>query len=192
MKSLLFLVLILWAGMASANDVFIDVNGFSKHSQGSYITDCATTTTPKSKSHGKGHGKGHGGTTSTSCGSEKFNSQNGGLGLTYSMTKHFDAKVGFYDNSYYRTSWYAGVNAKYDFNYGKFSISPGVMVGGATGYDNTPMYGDVVQLIAIPNVKMAYGPIGMTLGYIPKSPVGTNKDEVQVSVVTLQFNVKVH
>lgn len=189
MKTPLFAVLVLWAGIATANDVYVDINGFSKHSQDTYVTGC-TTTNPD---HGRGHP--HSGREkhlpTTTCASEKFNSQNFGLGVTYSLTPHFDAKLGFYDNSYYRTTLYAGVNAKHDFHYEKFTLSPGVMVGGATGYDKTPMEGDVVQLIAIPNVKMSYDMVGVTVGYIPKSPVGTKKDETQVSVVTLQFNIKV-
>jgi hypothetical protein len=109
----------------------------------------------------------------------KFNSANFGLGLKYGLAKYADAFVGFYDNSYDKTSFYGGVNIKRDFHPGggKFRVAPGLKLGLVTGYAGTPDNdaawgpGDTAPM-AIPNIEVGYGSVYTNAGYIPA--VGEN------------------
>lgn len=109
----------------------------------------------------------------------KFNSNNIGLGLTLPAKKFLDWKLGFYKNSYYKTTFYGGANAKVDL--GPFSA--GLFLGLATGYNNTPMHSGFFQPVVMPNVEVAFKHIGIMLGYLP----ATTNDIHSVSAYTLQF-----
>ena len=149
-------------GVAEGQDVFLDVNGFSKHSQETFVYQGQQ---------------------------ETFNGDNAGLGVTAALSKHIDLKVGFYDNSYFHTTVYGGVNVKTEFSFGQMKFVPGVTVGLATGYDNTPMHSGLFQLYVIPNIGIRFGSIGVTVGYIPG--VSLASDSAPVSVVTAQFQYQI-
>jgi len=61
----------------------------------------------------------------------KYNSNNFGLGFTKSINHHWQGKVGFYQNSYNKTSLYAMANLKHDMKNWRW----GVQFGFVTGYD---------------------------------------------------------
>lgn len=156
--------LILIIGLVSTNvyaDTYIDINGFSKHSLDHYVYNGKKT---------------------------KFNSNNFGLGITTSLNKYLDFKYGGYYNSYYKTSLYTGLNIKMDISVGPFIVAPGLFGGVATGYDNTPVGAGMVQPFVIPNFTVRYKDVGVTIGYIPATPVKDGYEEV--SAWTLQFNYR--
>lgn len=103
-----------------------------------------------------------------------YNSTNYGAGLKYGFTDYVDGFVGFYDNSYYKTSFYAGVNIKRDFYPldTKFRIAPGLKLGLVSGYDDTPSGdttigpGNTTPLV-VPNVEFGYGRYYVNTGFIP-------------------------
>ena len=103
-----------------------------------------------------------------------YNSANYGAGLKYGFTDYVDGFVGFYDNSYYKTSFYAGVNIKRDFHPidTKFRIAPGLKLGLVSGYDGTPDDdttigpGNTTPLV-VPNVEFGYGRYYINTGFIP-------------------------
>lgn len=121
-----------------------------------------------------------------------YNSANYGLGLKYGMAKYADAFVGFYDNSYNQTSFYAGVNLKRDFYPvgGKFRVAPGVKIGLVTGYEGTPDDDNAwgpggTAPMAIPNVEVGYDRFYVNTAYIPK--VGT----ATTSVIMVQGGIRI-
>jgi ribosomal protein L27 len=139
-------------------DTYLDVNGASVHSL-DYFTYGSTT--------------------------HKFNGQNVGIGVTTDLNKYVDGKVGFYKNSYYHPSAYAAINIHTESWYG---IEPGVTVGFASGYNNTPMHSGLLQLYVVPNVAVRYKDFGVVVGYIPPIP----GEVVPVSVVTVQFQYQLN
>ena len=58
------------------------------------------------------------------------------------------------------------------------------MVGGTTGYKNTPQNSDFVMFVVLPVLSVGVDNFRVEMGYIPKvSDEGTN-------VITLSFNIK--
>ena len=158
-----YLILVISMVSINANaDTYLDINGFSKHSQPYYIY--------------KGE-------------YSKFNSQNFGVGITNTINKNLDFKVGMYYNSYYKLTVYSGFNLNTDFIVKDFTVTPGIMVGGATGYNNTPVHSGFIQFVVIPNIAVNYKKVGVTFGYIPAGQV--REGEEAVSVVTMQFQYKI-
>ena len=105
---------------------------------------------------------------------KNYNSANYGFGLKYGLAKYADAFVGFYDNSYDKTSFYGGVNIKRDFypGGGKFRVAPGLKLGLTTGYEGTPdddaAWGPGgTAPMAVPNIEVGYGSVYTNAGYIP-------------------------
>lgn len=142
-------------------DTFLDINGFSQHSL------------PYYNYVGERH---------------RFNGNNAGLGITHEVFPNVEAKVGFYNNSYQKESIYAAANFKLSWVAKGISFSPGVLVGLASGYSNTPMHSGVLQPYVMPNFQVRYRHAGVMLGYIPGASSG--KDEKPVSVLALQFQYK--
>ena len=161
MKTILaFLILFLPLASAQAGDIFLDINGTSKHSKDTYLYRGAT---------------------------HEYNSRNAGLGLTAGLNKHFEASVGFYDNSYDRLSAYASVTLKHELSYRDFRVTPGISVGLATGYSNTPVHAATLQPLLSVGVRATWRGVGFTVGYFP--PVNTG-EIIPDSVITLQANVQ--
>ena len=161
MKTILAAALVL-ASFPAAGEVFLDINGASKHSNDTY------------RYRGVKH---------------EYNSRNAGLGLTYGLNKYFDLSGGFYDNSYGRLSLYSGVTLKYDLLYGDFRVTPGVIVGLATGYGRTPVHASLLQPTLMAVVRVTWRGVGFTAGYMPASNMA--EGVTPVSVVALQANVQI-
>src|SRR4030065_2163979 len=85
-------------GVAEGQAVFLDVNGFSKHTQETFVYQGQQ---------------------------ETFNGDNAGLGVTAALSKHIDLKVGFYDNSYFHTTVYGGGDVKAEDAFRQMKLHPG-------------------------------------------------------------------
>lgn len=97
-----------------------------------------------------------------------FNEENDGAGFTYGYSKHIDIKAGFFENSYFRTTVYAGAVLNQDFYlFNHFVISPGIGLIFATGYDNTPADAPIIAPIVHPSISFGYKYLRSTIGYIP-------------------------
>lgn len=160
MKNILALFFFL-AAPAQAGDLYLDVNGYSWHSKESYVY------------------RGQPGT---------YNPRNAGLGVTYGLSQYTEVFAGYYYNSFNRDTLYGGFKLKHDFDLGSVTITPGLNVGVATGYANTPAQSDYYQLVIMPAVRLTYRGVGFTIGYVPRIE---KENFDSVSAVILQFNFRV-
>lgn len=141
---------------AEQGDVWVDVNGLSKHYGGrDYFCDDGV------------------------C--KKKNEVNPGVGVGYEVRDWAELKLGFYKNTYYATTTYAGVNFKKDFNVGPTIVSPGVMFGVVTGYERVS--DNVVNLAGSLNLSTTYERVRVTVGYTPlKQVIGKGNDVITLNV----------
>lgn len=161
MKNIITVFLLLVAAPAQAGDLYLDVNGYSWHSKQNYVY------------------RGQAGT---------YNPHNAGLGVTYGLSQYTEVCAGYYYNSFNRDTLYGGVKIKHDFDLGSVTITPGLNVGVATGYANTPAQSDHYQLVIMPAVRLTYQGVGLTIGYVPRLE---KENFDSVSAVILQFNFRV-
>lgn len=145
----------LWqpARAMEAGDWSLDLNGLSWHSERHYVDDGVA---------------------------REYNETNPGLGASYAWHDDFDLKLGFFENSYYRDTVYAGVYWHRDFYWGDWTLAPGVALLLVTGYDDTPRDAPVVAPLAIPGVSFGHRAVRLNLGFMP---VGS----VQFAVAQLQL-----
>lgn len=160
MKNIIVLFFFLTAAPAQANDLYLDVNGYSWHSYDTY----------------------------TYKGVHEYNTKNAGLGLTYSANKYLEASVGFYENSYNTRSLYSSAKIKYEFELSTVTVAPAITVGVATGYTNTPAQADRLQVFVMPAVRLAYRNVGFTIGYVPRVKK-ENFDAVSAVTLQFNFRV---
>jgi len=156
-------VIIGFAPLATADDLYLDINGFSKHSSEYY---------------------------SYQGEKNKYNSVNPGLGITMNIAKYADVFAGFYDNSYYQTSVYAGVNLKVPFTISEIGIAPGVAVGGISGYEDTPLETQKISALVLPNLVFSYRNAGIRISYVPKVKTSEDRNAVSVWLLQLQYRIK--
>lgn len=139
---------------AAEGDLWIDVNVASYHAGGNgycYKNDC-----------------------------HDFNQFNYGLGVSYEMDSLIEWTGGFYRNSYDENSVYGGVRFNHNFNVGQFNVTPGIFVGGVTGYDDTEVEASPLQLIALPMVGVSYKQVRGMFGV---APVGLVSPDSSVKAV---------
>lgn len=160
MKNYIAAIALVAAMPAQAGDLTLDINGVSQHSKDTYWYQ------------GKTH---------------RYNESNLGLGLTYGVKKYVDVSAGFFENSYYRTTVYAGFRLGPEFVFGDVVVSPGIQAGYASGYVNTPVNSSSLRPVVLPNLRVAYRGVGVTVGYVPRVASGSVES---VSVVTVQVNIK--
>lgn len=118
-----------------------------------------------------------------------YNQFNAGAGYTKDINKHWQAKAGFFENSFDKTSVYAMGRLKFDADWGGMGVNFGLM----TGYDNIVKPGmpdsiknlNKYQLVVIPalNFKL-FGDSYIEVGYIPQ----IGKDTI--NMITLQYQHK--
>jgi hypothetical protein len=120
------------AGIDIVNPSAIVINGFSRH-----IDDRATT--------------------------KELNENNYGLGLVFDLPDRDNlyATTGFYKNTFYKASVYAGIGLKQRFGHRQY-IEPGIVGGLVTGYVNN------IDIILLPyltfgdtergSISILYGP----------------------------------
>jgi len=97
-----------------------------------------------------------------------YNEENNGFGMTYGYSDYIDIKVGFFENSYFNTSVYAGAVLNKDFYFfNHIVISPGLGLMLSTGYDDTPLNAPAVSPIFHPSISFGYKALRSTIGYIP-------------------------
>ena len=164
-KALILIVALTVISPVSADegDIWIDINGISKHFGGE---DQIFTDTDGRR--------------------REFNETNIGLGVTYEAGKWYEIKAGFYENTYYKTTAYAGANVAYDLRIGDLVVSPGVTVGLVTGYDDTPMQVWAIQPMAMPTLSVQYKSVRLNIGYMPLNQVFNRGNDI----ITFQLGLK--
>lgn len=135
------IITLLLCANACALDVYewtMDINTGSKHSDTSYAAN------------------------------QYYNEENKGFGVTYGYSNHIDIKFGFFENSYYNTSVYAGAVLNQDFYlFNNLVVSPGLGLMLSTGYDDTPIDAPVIAPIFHPSISFGLKSMRSTIGYIP-------------------------
>jgi len=165
MKRILFLVLALsmpYIADASEGDFWIDVNVASYHAGSNgycYNGIC-----------------------------NDFNQFNYGLGVSYEMDNLVEWTGGFFRNSYDKNSMYGGIKLNHNFDVGRFDVTPGILIGGVTGYDETEVEAAPLQLVALPSVSVSYKRIRGVFGV---APVGLVSPSSSVTAVfTFQVGMR--
>lgn len=159
MKRIAAAVFLFASAPSHAGELYLDINGYSWHSNDTYVY--------KGKR-------------------QDYNAENFGLGLTYGINKYVEASAGFYNNSYYKQTLYGGLKIKHDIVFGNLVVSPGLNVGVATGYADTPIHADYYQIVIMPAVRVTYRGMGLTVGYVPRVE---KENFVPVSTITAQVNI---
>lgn len=174
-RGLLAILLVMSWGLVGAGDLrewSIDLNGLSRHSESRYVENGV---------------------------SREYNETNRGLGATIEWlewgdfvkrSKHTqwiekagidaDIKFGFFDNSYNKTSFYAGPFFHKDLTAGDWKFAPGIALLLTTGYKNTPEDAPVVFPIPVFGVEIGHRAVKLNFGYVPWG-------EVDFATVQLQF-----
>lgn len=93
-----------------------------------------------------------------------FNESNSGVGYQHDITPQFAVIGGVYDNSYNRTSVYAGAAVTTN---PRRTFSVGLQGGIVTGYDDTPQGTGVVTGYVLPFVRARRGLVFAEIGWIP-------------------------
>lgn len=112
-----------------------------------------------------------------------YNEKNLGMGLAIPVSPRLDVLSGFYENSYNKTSVYAGVNYHTANNYG-FSV--GVNSGVVTGYGGTPNTKSNVALMIVPHVTYAVKNFRAEIGIVPSVGVD-NRTPVMTFTIGSRF-----
>lgn len=156
-------MIVLWfvlvgSAQAGSGDVWLDMNIGSKHFGGS-----------------------SGYCYQGRCGS--LNESNRGLGVSYEASDNLEAKAGFYENSYFNATYYIAAAYSANFRRNGFTVSPGVTVGLATGYDETRVMAMPVQPTAIASLKMQSKETRVVISYMPmRQVIGQGNDVVALQV----------
>lgn len=164
--------------LAETGDFFLEINQTSWHSEKGYMSsECSDYNIKGQCQHAYQKNK-------------EYNSDNHGLGLSYTMLPYLDIKAGFYDNSFYVRSNYVGVNVHHDFHFKeRVVIVPGLAVGLVTGYKPTQMSSVQIgsaMLMVLPNVDVGTKNLRVNFGLIPTKLVNHDKP----NVITLQIRLK--
>jgi hypothetical protein len=118
-----------------------------------------------------------------------YNENNFGLGLGYQVSDFGEWKIGFYENSYNKTSVYAGMRFRTNLLLGfiedpTWVFAPGLTLGVITGYNDTPEEARALNPVILPSIDIGHRSIGrMNVGFLPATGVnGTH-------LITFQFGV---
>ncbi len=141
--------------------------------EGSILADIHTTAWHSRDGYGKNEEK-------------KYNQNNLGVGLRYNFSNNFQLGGGYFKNSFDRDSFYAAIGAHYDFRSrtGLF-LTPSLELGGATGYDDTPIDMDLAPLV-VPSVTFGYRRTGFKVSFIPE----TTATESNILAFSLQIKLR--
>jgi hypothetical protein len=117
-----------------------------------------------------------------------FNDRNFGVGLTHEVRRSLEVKVGFYQNSFYKTSGYVLANFIYHQRLGAVTVAPAFGVGLISGYRGTSCC-DVtdgrsdVEPAVFPNLSLGIAAARLNIGTIPRL-------KGDMDVFTFQFEFK--
>ncbi|MGH1485069.1 MAG: hypothetical protein ACRBCI_02540 [Cellvibrionaceae bacterium] len=121
-----------------ANEWTLDINTGSKHS---------------SETYGK---------------NKYYNEENNGFGMTFGYSDMIDIKIGFFDNSYNKSSVYGGAVFNKDYYiFNDIVVSPGVGLMFTTGYHDTPIDAPALAPIVYPTITIGHKTLRSTIGYVP-------------------------
>lgn len=123
-------------------ELTLDLNGASWHSESQYTYQ---------------------GTTS------HYQQSNPGLGLTYAFDDHINLTAGFFENSYRKTTVYAGAVIHQDFRSAddEWVLSPGIALLLGTGYEDTPEETGTIAPVAAFSLSAGHKNLQLGLLYIP-------------------------
>ena len=110
---------------------------------------------------------------------QEYNEKNFGIGLALPVTSKLDVLSGFYENSYNKTSVYAGVNYHSPNNYG---LSVGLNSGFVTGYDDTANNDSKIAVMLVPHVTYAVKNFRAEVGFIPSLGIENRTSVVAFTV----------
>ena len=178
------------AGRAEAGDLWLEVNGLSYHTESDYHDGYEKRYGSLYELQGPGCCRSDDGKTLYKYVEkrESYNAYNYGLGAMYELDDHIAVKGGFYDNSYSKTSVYAGVNVRWEIPVGKLKVIPNTTVGFVTGYDDTEVDASKYQLTALPAVGIGTDNVRVNVGYIPNKIIFGAE---YADVITAQLQLKV-
>jgi len=115
----------------------------------------------------------------------RYNQSNLGLGVTYAAHDNVDVKAGFFENSYDKTTLYAGIVLHQDFKSAdnQWILSPGFALLLASGYDDTPENTPAITPLGAFTLSAGHRVLRVTLGYAPFGEV-----DVVTAQLQYQFN----
>lgn len=97
----------------------------------------------------------------------KYNQSNIGIGASYAWRDWADIKAGFFENSYYENSVYAGVYLHRDYYAGDWTVAPGISLLLVSGYDDTPQDAPVIAPLPVFGVTFGHRALKLSLGVVP-------------------------
>lgn len=148
------------AAIAAQGDVWLDVHGVSYHDKaGRCYTEAGV------------------------C--KKFNEFNRGVGLSYGAQDWLEVSAGYYRNSYDENTVYMSGTLKHDIPIGNFTVSPGLRLGIATGYERD-CNGCAVAPLGLLVLQVQHGAARVELGAAPYRTLGINS----TNLYTLSVGVR--
>lgn len=111
----------------------------------------------------------------------KYNQDNPGLGGSYAWRDWLDIKAGFFENSYYEDSVYAGVYLHKDYYAGNWTVAPGLSLLLVSGYDDTPQDAPAIAPIPVLGVTFGHRALKLNLGLVPFGDVEFATLQLQIS-----------
>ena len=108
-------------------------------------------------------------TSPTYANNKYYNEENNGFGFTYGYSEMLDVKVGYFENSYNKSSVYGGFVLNKDFYFlnNNLVVSPGMGLLLTTGYDDTPVDVPPVVPLLHPTISIGHRFVRSTIGYLP-------------------------
>lgn len=114
---------------------------------------------------------------------QEYNETNSGLGYEWQASEHVNYSLGFFENSYAKTSWYASAFYGYTVattSWGKLRL--GLTGGLVTGYPAN----DVLPLF-LPTAMIETKHAGINIGYSPSFSRGGEKISNDALIVQVKF-----
>lgn len=116
----------------------------------------------------------------------RHNEDNFGLGVSYQLNEDIELKLGYFENSHYKTSVYALVNKtlwNLNSSNSHWDVRAGLAAGLVSGYEGTKGENElsfgVAQPMILPNVVIGYKRVQSLIGLVP-------------SVIMLQIQMRVN
>jgi hypothetical protein len=118
----------------------------------------------------------------------QYNDRNFGLGIGYEVNSWLEAKAGWFENSYEKTSFYAVAQGKLDLlKKSPWIIAPGCALGIANGYQNTPEQTGEITPWGLVTLTIGHEDRWrINLGYLPAKLI----DSSRVDFVAVNLSLK--
>jgi hypothetical protein len=167
LKYLTPLIALTWlsSGALSAQELWLDVHLLSNHSADYYYDGCDRRAYDDRNI----------------CQVKRpFNENNLGLGLGYELNRYVELGVGFYENSYYNTSVYAGGDVHIPLvATPRGHVKLGAAIAFVTGYENTPTQ---TPILFLPTLTVGNEHVRAKIGFAPVGEVTFYTLSVGISI----------